>query len=80
MQDLARYQAISIRQPWCHFILHDGKDVENRTWPSRFRGPVLIYASKTPDDAAYRRRIGAPWAASSASWRSWTAYPDTKAP
>lgn len=47
--------ALSIRQPWCHHILHDGKDVENRTWPTRFRGPVLIHASKTPEDAAYCR-------------------------
>lgn len=23
-------KAISIRQPWCHHILFDGKDIENR--------------------------------------------------
>ena len=39
-------KAISIRQPWCHRILYDGKNVENRDWPTRFRGPVLIHASK----------------------------------
>ena len=27
-------------------ILHAGKDVENRTWPTRFRGPFLIHAAK----------------------------------
>lgn len=41
--------ALSIRQPWCHHILHDGKDVENRDWPTRFRGPVLIHAGKSFD-------------------------------
>ena len=39
-------KAISIRQPWCHHILYDGKDVENRSWPTKFRGKVLIHASK----------------------------------
>lgn len=38
--------AISIRQPWAWLIIHGGKDVENRTWPTKFRGPVLIHAAK----------------------------------
>ena len=38
--------AISIRQPWAWLILHAGKDVENRTWPTRFRGRLLIHASQ----------------------------------
>lgn len=38
--------AISIRQPYPHFILHEGKDVENRDWPTKFRGRVLIHAGK----------------------------------
>lgn len=41
--------ALSIRQPWCHRILHEGKDVENRSWPTRFRGAVLIHAAKGVD-------------------------------
>ena len=53
-------KALSIRQPWCHHILHDGKDVENRSWPTKHRGKVLIHASSKPEDAAYCRRIGAP--------------------
>lgn len=28
-------------------ILHGGKDIENRTWTTRYRGPVLIHASRT---------------------------------
>lgn len=42
-------KALSIRQPWAHRILHAGKDVENRTWPTRFRGFILIHASKGVD-------------------------------
>ena len=47
--DLSTLKAISIRQPWCHNILCDGKDVENRTWRTHFRGTVLIHAAKAPD-------------------------------
>lgn len=42
-------RALSIRQPWCHNILHDGKDVENRDWPTKGRGWFLIHAGKSPD-------------------------------
>jgi hypothetical protein len=39
-------KALSIRQPWAWLIVNGHKDVENRTWPTRYRGPVLIHASK----------------------------------
>lgn len=39
--------AISIRQPWAWLITHGFKDVENRTWRTNFRGPVLVHAGKT---------------------------------
>ena len=39
-------KALSIRQPWAWLILHAGKDIENRDWPTRYRGPILIHASK----------------------------------
>jgi hypothetical protein len=39
-------KAISIRAPWWWFILHAGKDIENRDWPTSFRGTVYIHASK----------------------------------
>ena len=37
-------KCISIRQPFAHLILHGGKDVENRTWRTYYRGPLLIHA------------------------------------
>ena len=39
-------KALSIRQPWAWLILHGGKDIENRDWPTRVRGRVLIHAAK----------------------------------
>jgi hypothetical protein len=39
-------KALSIRAPWWWFILHGGKDIENRDWRTNFRGRVLIHASK----------------------------------
>lgn len=39
-------KALSIRAPWWWFILSAGKDIENRDWPTQYRGPVLIHASK----------------------------------
>lgn len=35
---------LSIRQPWAWAIIHGGKDVENRTWKTNFRGRFLIHA------------------------------------
>lgn len=35
---------LSIRQPWAWAIIYAGKDVENRTWSTRYRGPVFIHA------------------------------------
>lgn len=42
-------KAISIQQPWAWLIVNGYKDVENRDWPTRFRGPVLIHAGKKYD-------------------------------
>ena len=39
-------KALSIRQPWAWLIVNGHKDIENRSWATRFRGPVLIHASK----------------------------------
>jgi hypothetical protein len=39
-------KAISVRAPWWWFILHGGKDIENRDWATQFRGRILIHASR----------------------------------
>lgn len=41
-------KVLSIRQPWAYCVVQGAKDVENRTWATDYRGPVLIHASKTP--------------------------------
>ena len=45
-------KALSIRQPWAWLIVNGHKDVENRAWHSRHKGPLLIHASKTMDKEA----------------------------
>lgn len=37
---------IAVRQPWPWAMFNLGKDVENRTWPTKHRGPILIQASQ----------------------------------
>lgn len=39
-------KAISIRQPWAWLIVNGYKDIENRSWDTKYRGMVLIHASK----------------------------------
>lgn len=39
-------KALSLRQPWAHFVLHHGKRIENRRWNTAFRGEFLIHAAK----------------------------------
>ncbi|BEP34282.1 hypothetical protein GmRootV59_12560 [Variovorax sp. V59] len=50
---LAPMKALSIRQPWAWLIVNGHKDVENRTWSTRFRGEFLVHASKGMTDAEY---------------------------
>lgn len=54
-------KALSIRQPWAWLIVNGHKDVENRSWPTKFRGPVLIHAGKgmTQDEYAIAHVIAA---------------------
>lgn len=37
-------KAITIRQPWAALIVAGIKDIENRTWTTKYRGPLLIHA------------------------------------
>lgn len=42
-----KMRALSIRQPYVERILRGEKKVEYRSWPTRYRGKVYIYAAKT---------------------------------
>jgi len=48
------FHCLSVRQPWAWLLVHGPKDVENRTWETRYRGPLLIHASKTPEAEDWR--------------------------
>jgi hypothetical protein len=39
-------RVLTIRQPWAWAVIHGGKDVENRSWPTKHRGPLLIHAGR----------------------------------
>lgn len=43
-------KALSIKQPWAWLIVNGHKDIENRSWGTYYRGPVLIHAGKKPDE------------------------------
>lgn len=45
-------KALSLTQPMAWAIFH-GKDVENRTWPTTFRGRCYIHASKKMNGEHY---------------------------
>ncbi|SNS53603.1 hypothetical protein SAMN06295912_108135 [Sphingomonas laterariae] len=39
-------KALSVRQPWAFSILFGGKEIENRNWSTRYRGPLALHAAK----------------------------------
>lgn len=44
-------KCLSIRQPWAWAILAGHKPVENRTWATRYRGPLAVHAALRYDYA-----------------------------
>ncbi len=55
-------KVITVKQPWAYMICtprQDNpyigiKDIENRTWPTKFRGKVLIHAGLSPQKGFYK--------------------------
>ena len=43
-------KALAIRQPYAWLVAQGIKDVENRKWSTRYRGPFLIHATKAIDE------------------------------
>lgn len=52
-------KALSIKQPWawaiCNLPDEFKKDIENRTWNTKYRGEFLVHASKGFDKEGYKR-------------------------
>jgi len=50
-------KALSIKQPWawaiCNLPIEVVKDIENRSWNTKYRGEFLVHAGKTFDYAGY---------------------------
>ena len=40
-------KALTICQPYAHMILRGEKVIENRTWPTKHRGPMYLHAGKS---------------------------------
>jgi hypothetical protein len=59
--ELAKLPVLSIRQPWAWMIVHGGKDIENRNWPTKFRGRFLIHAGKGCTRQEYEDAEGFAW-------------------
>lgn len=54
-------KALSVRQPYAWLIVAGHKAIENRTWNTHYRGPLLIHAAKKPhehDAADILKRYG----------------------
>jgi hypothetical protein len=41
-------KALSVKQPWANLIASGSKTIETRTWPTDYRGDLLIVSSKKP--------------------------------
>lgn len=48
-------RVLSIRQPWAWLITSGHKTIENRTWSSDYRGPILIHAGRHWDPSGFDR-------------------------
>jgi hypothetical protein len=44
----APWRALSVRRPWAN-LLFRGKNIENRSWPTHYRGRLLIHAGQRWD-------------------------------
>ena len=51
------HHALSLKQPWGDLVVNGIKPIENRLWPSNYRGGLLIHASRKwdSDGAAWIR-------------------------
>ena len=54
-------KALSIKQPWVYAIIREGKDIENRSWKTSYRGWLALHASGKPRrDAIFPRGVRFP--------------------
>ncbi|WP_204809385.1 DUF4326 domain-containing protein [Mycobacterium riyadhense] len=71
-----RAMALTLRRPWASLLLVpkelEGKTIENRTWATDYRGPILIYGGTRIDTigigAAQRAGLDADWHTHQQGW------------
>lgn len=71
-----RAMGLTLRRPWASLLLVpetlSGKTIENRTWSTDYRGPVLIYGGTRIDEAGVTaaKRVGldAQWHTGQQGW------------
>jgi hypothetical protein len=49
-------KVLSLLQPWASLVVMGAKTIETRGWTSKYRGPLLIHASKGKAGAALAAR------------------------
>jgi len=47
-----KLKALSFRQPWANLVLEGRKTLDLRTWETKYRGPLAVYASLTVEKEA----------------------------
>ena len=56
-------RAITLKPWWAWAIAHAGKRIENRSWPTRYRGPLAIHAGcarfTTAERLSFAQRLAA---------------------
>lgn len=57
-------KALSVTRPWSTLILR-GKDIENRTWTTSFRGTFLLHAAQS-------------WSKEATAWAQWAELRDDR--
>ena len=50
-------KALTVKQPLAWAILFAGKNIENRSWSPKYRGPLLIHAGAALHKASLPRRL-----------------------
>jgi hypothetical protein len=50
-------KALTILQPWASLIAIGAKQIETRSWPTNYRGPLAIHAGKRIDLEITRQRL-----------------------
>lgn len=64
---MAEIRALTVRPPWSHLIAKCGKTVENRGWPTPYRGLLAIHSGLNWDAAAEEDLTAL------TAWRDWSA-------